>query len=96
MDSLKIFVSAMRLKELAYEILHGYGDAELGEWLEQSQQLKAFHLRRRLAKDEELRVGPPVDCRATAEAQARYNAIKNFLPYSVLPMVREEVPGIVL
>ena len=80
------------LRDLAYEMLDGHGDAQLGEWVEDRQ--KAFHLRRRLNAKEEERVGPAIDCRTTEEGQQRYDAIKHILPPQVLYLVREEIPGV--
>jgi hypothetical protein len=82
------------LREMAYELLDGFGDAKTGEWTE--DRPKAFHLRRRLNDQEQKRVGLAIDCRTTEEGQHRYDAIKPFLPPQALYLVREEVPGIQL
>jgi len=79
---------------MTYELLNGFGDTVLGEWIE--DRPKAFHLRRRLNAMEEKRVGEAIDCRATEEAQARYDKIKSFLPPRALYLVSEEVPSIQL
>lgn len=81
-------------KEMAYEMLEGFGDATLGEWTE--DRPKAFHLRRRLSDAEQKRVGEAVDCRTTVEAQQRYEAMKDVLPPQGIYLVKEEVPSIVL
>lgn len=49
--------------------LSGVGDPARGEWSEWTG--RAFHLRRRLSRIEELEVGPVVDIRRTPEARAR-------------------------
>ena len=61
-----------RAAKLAYGELDGVGDASLGEWVE---AVTAFHLRRRLSKQEELLVGPVVDIRGTPEAWRRFKAV---------------------
>jgi hypothetical protein len=79
---------------MAYEMLDGFGNATLGEWTE--DRPVAFHLRRRLNMNEEKHVGEAIDCRLTAEAQQRYEAIKPMLPPQALYLVKEEVPSIQL
>lgn len=82
------------LREMAYEMLDGFGCASAGEWTE--DRPRAFHLRRRLSAEEQTRVGEAIDCRTTVEAQQRYDAMKPMLPTPELYLVSEEVPGIVL
>lgn len=70
------------LREMAYEMLEGFGDVA-HEWTE--NRLAAFHLRRRLTVDEEKKVGEAVDCRNTAEGLQRFEAIKDMLhPQAIL------------
>jgi hypothetical protein len=57
--------------------LTGVGDATLGEWREWTGY--AFHLRRRLSAREQRGVGPVVDIRGTAEAQARARRLGDML-----------------
>jgi hypothetical protein len=56
--------------------LQGVGDASLGEWHEFTG--KAYHIRRRLDKGEELIIGSPVDLRQTDEATRRLRAMQPF------------------
>jgi hypothetical protein len=78
-----------RLRELAYEVMQGFGDAQLGEWIEDREL--AFHLRRRLTPEEEKRVGPAVDLRGTPEAFARFESIEYILPPPARRMAQEEL-----
>jgi len=74
---------------MAFEMLDGYGDSQAGEWTE--DRARAFHLRRRLTKDEQWLVGDAVDCRTTDEGARRFQAIKSVLPRQVYPLVEEEL-----
>lgn len=71
--------------ERALRALSGVGDAQLGEWVEQSPA--ATHVRRRLTAVEAhgwtLR-----DIRATAEAEARWLALPRW--------IREQVPSVIV
>lgn len=61
----------------------------LGEWTE--DRPRAFHLRRRLSWDEEMRVGPALDCRNGDEGAKRLKAIAAFLPMPAIAMAQEEI-----
>lgn len=69
----------------AVRVLHGLGDARLGEWREWSGAY--MHIRRRLTRAEESQVGPVRDIRRTAEARMR--ACR--LPEWVLPLLAPDV-----
>lgn len=64
----KVVLARTELRRMANKVLDGVGDARLGEWEEQH---RALHVRRRLTAAEQLRVGPVVDVRRTAEAITR-------------------------
>ena len=62
---------------MAMRELEGVGDESLGQWSERGRL--AFHLRRRLSREEEQLVGKPVDVRHTAEAWRRLREASVFL-----------------
>ncbi len=68
----------LELRGRALIALAGVGDSRLGEWHEWSGY--AYHVRRRLSAEEQLVVGPAVDCRGTDEWQKRYEAMAEFIP----------------
>jgi hypothetical protein len=67
-----------RFKRVALEALQGIGAANLGEWHEWTGV--AYHVRRRLTVDEQLKIGPACDLRGTDEGQKRLDAIRGVLP----------------
>lgn len=67
-------------EELARRVLDGCGDASLGEWVEPG--LLALHVRRRLTQEEAEAVGPVLDIRGTADAEARMRVMRLYLPPS--------------
>ncbi len=69
--------------------MSGFGDSSSGEWIEARRG--AFHLRRRLSQEEQLRVGDAVDCRTSEEAAIRFGAMKDFLPTHMYALVDEEI-----
>ena len=64
---------ATTVRGVAYDLLNGYGDAEVGEWQEMPGRI--FHLRRRLSPSEASLVGPVIDVRGTPEAARRIAAV---------------------
>jgi hypothetical protein len=74
---------------MAFEILDGFGDSALGEWTE--DRPKAFHLRRRLKREEERRVGPACDLRGKDEGLSRLDAMKKVLQPVFWKMATEEL-----
>jgi hypothetical protein len=66
------------LREMAYELLDGFGDSEAGEWTE--DRPKAFHLRRRLTAKEQERVGEAIDIRRSEEERTRMRKLMIALP----------------
>lgn len=84
-----VMVRSSALREMAFEMLEGYGDASLGEWIE--DRPKALHLRRRLTVDEQARVGDPMDCRGTEEGKRRLLAIENMFPPALLRFAEAEL-----
>jgi hypothetical protein len=76
------------LKRLAYRHLAGVGDmgAEFHEWTGY-----AYHLRRRLATEEQAAIGPAVDCRGTEEGVRRYNAVRSMLSSAGIALAMEEL-----
>lgn len=77
------------LRRIAHLALAGVGDRRLGEW---EQKERAFHLRRRLSRIEQQRVGDVVDIRCTPEARRRAVWVPDLeqLPIEVLS---EELGG---
>jgi hypothetical protein len=76
------------LRQHAYDALIGVGDKSV-EFHEFSGY--AYHLRRRLTKEEELRVGCVIDLRNTEEALKRFEAIKASLPQQAIRLAMEEM-----
>ncbi|MBO0794969.1 MAG: hypothetical protein J2P36_29030 [Ktedonobacteraceae bacterium] len=66
------------LRRFAREALKGVGDPDLGEWEEWSGL--AYHLRRRLTREEQELVGEAIDIRRTPEAIERCAEVARFLP----------------
>ena len=66
------------LWELAYEVLGPVGDASLGEWKESGD--RAFHLRRRLSRREQVTIGPVVDVRGNHDGWKRWAAMQPHVP----------------
>jgi hypothetical protein len=65
------------LRKIALRLLAPVGN-RAHEWEEKGEI--AFHLRRRLAPEEEVCVGPAIDFRRTEEAVRRFAALQNELP----------------
>jgi hypothetical protein len=85
-------VNSAVLREAAFEMLEGFGDASLGEWID--DRPKGFHLRRRLTAKEQELVGEAVDCRGGEEGIARFRRMKTVLPAALYPLIEEELgPG---
>jgi hypothetical protein len=83
-----------RREVLARRALAGVGDPSAGEWPEDGR--RAFHLRRRLAPDEEELVGPAVDVRGTPEAAQRLARATRWLLQAgpaAMAMAMEEAEG---
>ena len=66
------------LQRAAQDALQGVGSKALGEWIEWTGTY--YHIRRRLTKDEQKKVGDMVDVRGTDEAMKRAEAVQRFLP----------------
>ena len=80
------------LERIALKELEGVGaPISGGEWREFTG--RAFHIRRRLAPDEEALVGPVVDIRNTEEAKIRWERTKLVLPVGVLLAVESQFGG---
>jgi hypothetical protein len=77
------------LYQRAHRALNGVGDAARGEWLEWSGY--AFHVRRRLAEDEQFLIGPVVDLRGTDQGWRRFTAIKEVLNPAWLGLAVQEL-----
>jgi len=84
-------VPSYRRAELCREILQGFGDVSLGEWIE--DRPIAFHIRRRLAVDEAKDIGEPIDFRGTEEGPKRLKEIAAFLPVYAIEMANDELKG---
>lgn len=67
------------LEGMALRALEGVGDADLGEWREWTG--RAFHIRRRLSRQEETVTGPVVDVRGTPEEASRRAAVQRVYPW---------------
>lgn len=79
------YVATNQLEREVRAALEGVGDAQLGEWLSIGE--RAVHLRRRLSRREEAKVGPVVDIRGTDEAVrriARLGRLVDLVPPDVL------------
>ncbi len=74
-----MFVQQQELAHIARTVLlQGVGDASLGEWLARGDV--AMHVRRRLAPDEQARIGEVRDIRGTLEAVQRHRRVFAYLP----------------
>lgn len=71
-------LSEQFLRECALEELRGVGNAALGQWEEWSG--RAYHIRRRLSREEQKSVGDPLDIRNTPEALKRCAQVQQYLP----------------
>ena len=74
---------------MAYEILDGFGDVNLGEWTERGEL--AFHLRRRLSLQEQKLVGEAIDLRNSEEGVVRLAKANLWMPRQFLPMAAGEL-----
>ena len=59
------------------------------EWLEWTGY--AFHVRRRLTKQEQDQIGDAIDCRDTEEGRQRFEAIKHELPKQAVELAKMEI-----
>lgn len=66
------------LQRAAQDALQGVGNKVLGEWTEWTGTF--YHIRRRLTKEEQKKVGDMVDVRGTSEGLKRAEAVQRFLP----------------
>lgn len=66
------------LRDCARAALQGVGDTSLGQW--EHWTGNAYHVRRRLTREEQERVGDAIDIRGTPEADKRRAAVQRFLP----------------
>lgn len=66
------------LRDMAFGVLEGFGDAGRGEWTE--PRPRAFHLRRRLTAKEQEITGDAVDIRGTVEEKLRIVTLVSELP----------------
>ena len=66
-------LSIVELQRLAANVLSGVGSIELGEWdsVGASEDVRVYHLRRRLTLDEGKSVGKVRDIRGTLEESSR-------------------------
>lgn len=76
-------------ERFAETALAGVGAAKFGEWRQDRPQ--AFHIRRRLTRAEEAKVGPVLDLRGTDEARARLTAAMPSLHQQVLEFAMDEI-----
>jgi hypothetical protein len=74
--------------DLAMRALAGAGNP-LRQWIEWTGL--ALHVRRRLTRAEQERVGPVLDLRGTEEAQRRLDAAVDVLPPAALEFGRKEI-----
>jgi hypothetical protein len=77
------------LRRVAFSELKGVGAAMAGQWEEYSGY--AFHLRRRLSEEEQLKTGQAIDLRCTGEALERFERIKDLLPPMALHLAMQEL-----
>lgn len=68
------------VRHLAQKHLLGVGDASLGEWEEFNDELRVFHLKRRLSAKEQETVGDAIDIRNTPEQEKRWLKVRQYLP----------------
>jgi hypothetical protein len=73
-----VVVTLEGLQQWALAALSGVGSVSLGQWEEWTGQ--AYHVRRRLSRDEQRLVGEPLDIRGTEEAERRHKAMVRYLP----------------
>jgi hypothetical protein len=66
------------LQRVAQDALQGVGSKALGEWHEWTGTY--YHIRRRLSKDEQKKVGDMLDVRGTDEGVRRAEAMQQYLP----------------
>jgi hypothetical protein len=76
------------LERMAREVLEGFGDANLGEWVENG--VTAFHLRRRLTEAEKEGIGEAVACDIT-EGLRRFNLVAPELHPGGLALAQAEL-----
>jgi hypothetical protein len=72
------YLTTLALRYAALAALTGVGNAQLGQWEEYTDT--AYHVRRRLSRDEQKQVGDAMDIRGTPEAVERYSSIERYLP----------------
>lgn len=83
-------VKGRLLRDMAFEVLEEHGAESIGQWTDDRE--KAFHLRRRLSVEEQLRVGDAMDCRIDKDVvTARLKAMIPFIPLGVLGLVMQEL-----
>ncbi|HYT08968.1 MAG TPA: hypothetical protein VEL77_15090 [Rugosimonospora sp.] len=70
------------MRKQAFLTLEGVGDEQKGQWEEHGQDLKAYHLRRRLSDAEQKLAGGlvDVDIRNSPEYGIRRAAMQPYLP----------------
>lgn len=66
------------LRRISLAALRNVGDPQLGEWEEWTE--KAYHIRRRLSRVEQLSVGDVIDIRGTEESTRRLDVVRHLLP----------------
>ncbi len=66
------------LQRAALDAMQGVGNRSLGEWTEWTGMY--YHVRRRLTRDEQKKVGNMLDVRNTEEGIKRAEAVQRFLP----------------
>ena len=66
------------LRRSALNALQGVGDMDRGQWEEWSGF--AYHVRRRLSKDEQMLTGDVIDVRGTPDVEVRYKEVEPYLP----------------
>jgi hypothetical protein len=76
------------LRPKTYAALAGVGDSSK-EW--QKWTGRAFHLRRRLTREEQLLIGEAIDYRGTEEGLKRFEATKGLLPATAVEMALQEL-----
>lgn len=67
-------------KGKALAVLEGYGDQELGQWIDAKVGRNAVHVRRRLTDDEWGGKAWGMDVRGTPEAAERLKPVMHLLP----------------
>ena len=88
-------LTRMRLEAHARRMIRGVGDSRLGEWVDRerttSEGIAVVHVRRRLTRAEQARVGPVRDIRGTPEVRRRATTISRQLGIPVEVLMREGV-----